>query len=115
MFCHAIVGYRMFVAGRVPWFFARFRCRVLWFGFIWVSSVNFALRGDGHVSIFVVAGRRHVFRRLGPASTHDGDFRPGVDVAFVCEVGDLCVNFWCWPGFLVNLVSWARVVPVRIG
>ena len=115
MLYHAIVGHRMFVAGRVSWFFARFCRRVLWFGFNWVSSVNFALRGDGHISIFVVVGRRHVFRRLGPASTRDGDFRLGVDVAFVCEVGDLCVNFWCWPGVLVDLVGWASVVPVHVG
>ena len=115
MLYHAIVGHHMFVAGKVSWVFARFCRRVLWFGFNWVSSVNFALRGDGHISIFVVVGRRHVFRRLGPASTRDGDFRLGVDVAFVCEVGDLCVNFWCWPGVLVDLVGWASVVPVHVG
>ena len=84
----AIVCCRIFAAGETPQFFARICCCALCSGFVWVSLVNFALRGDGHISVFIVAGRRHMFRCLRPVSTRGGDPRFGASIVFVYEVGD---------------------------
>ena len=87
MVCRRIIAGRCMVAVEgTPRVFPRFRFCTLWFGFVWVSLVNFVLRGDGHISVFIVAGRRRMFRCLRPMSTRGGGPRFGVNIVSVYKV-----------------------------
>ena len=90
MVCRSIVaGPRVFAVGGALWVFARLCYCALWFGFVRVVSLaSFAFRGDGCISVFIVADRRHMFRCLRPVSARGGDPRLGASIVLVYEVGD---------------------------